>query len=211
MMTVVKWDRANEDAQATSAVFRLLADIWLKEPDEGMLSKLADSEFAQAYQAAGGDLTELAEATPESEIAERLACDYCQLFIGPRKPLSLHQSVWSEGRLEGAAVRGVREFADVLGLSLDELESSMPDHLSVELGIMATILDRYQLAEDDSDERSALGEIAQSFFARHLTWPGPLFRQAHQRSETSFYRGLIRLTDDFLRAESATMLSEPEA
>lgn len=186
------------DSTALAASFDLLARLWLREVDEELLASLGESPIRDAFVAAGGSLVELDSTDADTDPVEALAIDYCQLFIGPGEALSPHQSVWEEGRLEGAAVSSVREFADASGIDLKQAGQVMCDHLGVELWVMGQLLSLLADSENSEEVRVALHEMIRTFQDRHLTWSSSLISKAYDRAETDFYRGVMEMTRELI-------------
>jgi TorA maturation chaperone TorD len=194
-----------EELTARSGVYRLLARLWLREVDEALWSALRQPPLSEFFTQAGG-------LPPEAEVDE-LAIDFCQLFLGPTGHLPPYQSVWERGQFQSPATSSMHAFADLIGYEFgSQPHAAMPDHLGVQLDVMASILEVVAdafAAEDATDcDRAAAGnridtatEVATTFFQRHLAWPEPLFLAAEPRATTGFYRSVIALTREFLHHE----------
>jgi len=185
-----------------AAVYELLARLWQCELTVDQLTELQQDNLRIAYEAAGGFVPR--ELTGEQ--LDQLAMDYCQLFIGPSGHLLPYQSVWSEGRFEGATTASLREYVEILEDAGNWSATSPLDHLAIQLEMMGFILTAQAHLTDES-ARNGNVAIAARFFHDHLAWAVPLCKAAQKRSQTEFYRTLTKLTEVFIEEES-NLLSE---
>ena len=188
-----------EDAAARSGVYRLLARLWLREVDHGFLDRLSTPPLSELYVGAGGWLPEAFD----DETVEQLEIDYCRLFVGPVDHLPPCQSVWQSGQFQGSAVESMSRFMKVIHYAVDGLPAGiMLDHLGVQLDVMVRILEHLSALPADSKDREAVSELAQSYFAAHLSWPSQLFEAAASRASSDFYRCMIGMTREFLALDA---------
>ncbi|GAB4135487.1 MAG: hypothetical protein Tsb009_01830 [Planctomycetaceae bacterium] len=189
-----------EEMTARSAVFALLARLWLREVDRPLLDDLLETNLRTAFEDTGGVLP----ANNNNDTLEELAIDYCQLFIGPKHHLPPFQSVWTTGQFQGATVESMNVYLDVANFNRDDIPNGiMPDHLGVQLLLMSHLLREAALWPGDSDEKQSLQELLSTYFTGHLTWAGPLLEAAASKASTDFYRSVIRMTDEFLKSEAS--------
>lgn len=177
-----------------AAVYRLLGRLWLKEIDEQGLRDLRTPPLRTAFVAAGGALP---PGDADGKTLEDLAVDYCQLFVGPSGHLPPHQSVWTEGQFQGEASVALQTQYRALKLPPP---AGMADHLGELLNCMGVIIER--LAEETSVTPSDL-DAAGQFFNQRLGWTDKLCKLAAERAQSTFYRGVVSMTHDFLSEESA--------
>ena len=175
-----------EDHTAASHLYRLLSRLWLHEADVPLLQEMWSDPLKTALLANGCRLP-----PPTEPSLETLDSDFCQLFIGPANPLRPVQSVWLEDRLEGAATHSMRDHYLPLLTTFKLPSNLMPDHLAVQLALMAEFID------------AEIEGLPRRFFQEHLSWTNPLTTAATHRSETDFYRSIITLTADFLASEAS--------
>lgn len=179
-------------------MYGLLARLWLREADEALLTELCSPPLSDFFVQAGGSLPE--KDNPHA--VEELAVDYCQLFVGPAKHLPPFQSVWQTGQFQSLATAAMKQWIETTGYKSGHAANpTMPDHLGVQLDVMAHILSRHGIAHKKADSDIASHERTQTFFRTHLTWPAPLLKIAIARAESPFYRSLIQMTRDFLECE----------
>ena len=175
------------DSRASVEVYRLLSRLWLREIDAELLSRLQSEPMRSA-------LSELGMEVPASTVDE-LGIEYCRLFVGPRDHMPPVQSVWLRSELDTELTTSVRHYAELLGYGL--YPQDMPDHLGVQLGLMAHAI---SLVEENPGTQE-YQEIASDFFRRHLTWPTDLLQAVQKRSDASFYASLAAITQQFLKLE----------
>jgi TorA maturation chaperone TorD len=181
-------------------MYHLLARLWLREVDQPLLCEFDLPPLRDAYLEAGG----LLPLGQQLQVIEQLAMDYCRLFVGPTGHLPPLQSVWQSGRFEGAAAESMATFVEVIGYDSSSLPSgTMLDHLGVQLDVMGYILGQVPIGAAEWCEVDGIRDVAQTFFAAHLSWPGPLLQLAQRQAETDFYRRMIMITRQFLHEETS--------
>ncbi|MEM9411742.1 MAG: molecular chaperone TorD family protein [Planctomycetota bacterium] len=177
-----------EDYEQLSSVYHLLSMLWLKEPDQQLLTALSADELKSVIESLGGNVPE--EIT--SEIVEELAIDYCQILIGPQGQVSPIQSVWEQGELQSQASSSMREFFELLpGF---EPQNSIPDHFGVQLQFMSELFH----AAAEYEDHDLVTQNADEFYQMHLQWAAPFFAAVAEKANTHFYAGLANLTANFL-------------
>jgi TorA maturation chaperone TorD len=195
----------SEDATARSGMYRLLARLWLGEADRGLVKELRTPPLREAFSQAGGILP----PDDQGHTVEQLAIEYCRLFVGPMDHLPPYQSVWQSGQFHDAATASMEEFIEIVGYDTNALPRGMMfDHLGLQLDVMGHILDKRSVAPCDTELLRIILEIEQSFFASHLLWPAELLEAAARIATTGFYRSVIKMTRDFLNAETNERLLE---
>lgn len=179
-----------------AAVYRLLARLWKQEVDAVTLEELQRGAVHESYIAAGGSLP---EAVNQATL-DALAVDFCQLFLGPTGHLPPYQSVWSDGQFHTSPVVSVRRYLQLLDAKQWDQER-MLDHLSVELAVMASLLERLQQVDRKARHFDDLAQVVVAFFREHVAWAKTFCKAAHRRAQTEFYRSLFEVTADFLDSE----------
>jgi TorA maturation chaperone TorD len=180
------------DQTQLAATCRLIASFWLQEVDVAKLELLQDSQVRKAWIELGG--VTLDDRSEPAATLDRLAADYCQLLIGPKKHLPPVQSVWADHNFQSVAasstVRFYELFADYRS------PGTIPDHLGCQLDFAAFLLDRV------AHEQAAEQVLAQ-FWAEHLSWAGRLLHQVTVKADTEFYRSLATMTEQLIKELSA--------
>lgn len=181
-----------QDFIQLSSVYALLSQLWQSEIDMPTLKALNEPDMRDAYESMGGILPEA-----NDQVVEDLAVDYCQLLIGPQNAISPVQSVWEENKFEGRAAVSMRKyFETVPSFHTDE---NVVDHLGVQLAFMAELFVQASTAEHPE----TFEDIAAHFIADHIAWTNSFFERIEARAETGFYKGLAKLSRDFLAFEFA--------
>jgi len=187
-----------EEAAARSGTYRLLARLWLREVDRDLLQKLREPSLGRSFVQAGG----IFPASQDDRAVEELAMDYCRLFLGPSDHQPPFQSVWQTGQFHGESAASMKCFVDMLAYDRDSLpRGTMLDHLGVQLDVMGHLLDRAATSHFDAEMLEGVLEIADAFFARHLSWPTDLLVSSARRAQTEFYQAAIMMTGSFLDCE----------
>ena len=187
------------DLKPLADTYQLLARLWITELSEPLLQSLLAPPMSRVFVAAGGSLP----ADAELATLEELAVDYCQLFRGPANHLPPFQSVWQHARFQAAPVESMQSYMHAIGYVND---SSMPDHLGIEMDVMGRLIQSVARFEDELDENLSL---ISTYFVRHLTWADRLFDLAVRRAQSEFYRSVIVMTREFLESEKSFWMSSP--
>jgi TorA maturation chaperone TorD len=196
---------ANDELLCRAAVYRLLARLWKHELDAETLDELLHGAMRESYIAAGGSLPQ----SVDQETLDALALDFCQLFLGPTGHLPPYQSVWDNGQFHGSSTESLRGYLELL--STDEWNrEEMPDHFSLELEVMAHLLEQLDQICPESPDFDSLTQLVSAFFHDHLAWVEKLCTVAASRAQTDFYRNMIRVTTEFLDQETTTSFAIPQ-
>jgi putative dimethyl sulfoxide reductase chaperone len=206
---------ANRDADRAiverANLYGLLAEIWRGPLSLVTLRALREPDFLSSLHNAGADPGDAFRQQPEDELLEALAVDYTQLFDGPRGHMPPYESVQRArdgGELNGEAAAHIRGFLADRGFRLTEQRDNLPDHIAVELEIMAALL---QLEADAwrAGDREAVQQCRddqRAFFVAHPGGWGPEFgRRIEARAETTFYQAVGRLLTGFLEVEASEL------
>lgn len=164
-----------------AAVGDLLARLLLFELDREEIVRLRQPERAAALAAVG---LALPEGEPET-LAEGLAADYFDRFIGGPRGRPLVLSLWEEGRYDAAAAAELRRLTEELGFefSADSARGAPPDHLGSILLLHGELL------------RRGFPELS-AFRRRFLAW-APAALGSSGRGP-GFYDKLLGCTLDYL-------------
>lgn len=181
-----------QDFIQLSSVYALLSKLWQSEIDLPTLQALNEPDMRDAYESMGGFVPEA-----NDQVIEELAVDYCQLLIGPQNPISPVQSVWEENKFEGRAAVSMRKYFETIpSFQTDE---KVVDHIGVQLAFMAELFSQASTA----DHPETFENVAAHFVADHVAWSEEFFTRIEERAQTGFYKGLAKLSRDFLAFEFA--------
>jgi TorA maturation chaperone TorD len=132
------------------------------------------------------------------------------LFLGPGSHISPHESIHYErddgdwGRHWGASTVEVKKFVESLGLKYRENDTSIPDHISVEMEVMQKVIDKEREAWSKNNRKDALHylKIEKMFMEDHLSkWVPQFCDKVMSGAEMSFYREIAKLTKSFIEFE----------
>lgn len=163
--------------------------------------------FLEALANAGVHLNSGFQDQPEECLVEAFAIDFTQLFHGPRGHILPYESVQTGidgGELNGTAASAVADFLNRFGLALDREARQFPDHISIELEVMAELARRETDAWQASDGPAVRACLhhQRDFLGSHLAKWGPAFcRQVQERAQTPFYSQIASLLGDLLGSE----------
>jgi TorA specific chaperone len=127
-----------------------------------------------------------------TSIARELAIAYTLLFDGVAGPgtVSLYESAYSGtgGRLFQKAAGDMELLLQGFGLSVSEDCCEPPDHLSIELALLSTVL------------RGNDGDCVASLRDRLLAWVPEFARRCDRVDRSGFYCGAAMVLNDLLRS-----------
>jgi len=195
-----------------SSLYALLARVFRAEPDADLIQTVRRPDFVEALGSMGVAFDETTLAAPVDEMIETLTVEYTRLFIGPGGHVAPMESIHHElpegkwGALWGDSTVEVKKFVESVGLEFRGEFESLPDHVSVELELMAALCARESelLGEGETGTALVCLEAEKTFLRDHAAkWiPGfceKVIRQAH----LSFYRELAKVTKSFVEFEAA--------
>ena len=186
---------SGDEFTALAGFYQLLQRLWQSEVDAPLLAQLQDGPLAEV----AGELKIPLDDGPPQQVLEELAVSYCQLLIGPANHVPPYQSVWSDGQLQSAATTSMRSYLEIVGEQ--PTDSSLVDHLGIQLQVMMRIVSELAAAQPESDRYRELQALACRFYHEHLTWPGKFLATAQQATDSPFYRAVARVTAEFLEQE----------
>lgn len=205
-----------ETAKARGNVYGLLANVFRAEPTVALVKEMQAQGFSEALSALGLSLGDsFHEASPD-KLAEDLALEFTKLFIGPGPHISPHESanidaeIPMEATLWGPQTVKVKKFIEATGLEYDESFTGMPDHISAELEFMQrlTAKEAEAWAKPDEEFAANIVKIEQRFLGEHLSQWAPRFcDKVVDQSEHPFFRGIAKVTKDFLEFECQSFAS----
>lgn len=206
-----------EIAKHRSNIYALLAAIYHKEVTPALLKQIKEPQFLEVLSELGAKLEDDVLKGSEDKLIEDLAVEYTRLFLGPGKHISPHESVHHErddgdwGRLWGKSTVEVKKFIEASGLEYKSEYSGLPDHISVELEFMQKVTEREAQAWEGKDKDGAIYclKIEKKFMDDHLKKWIPIFcDKIIAETESSFYKGMAKLTKKFIEFESEEIKSK---
>ena len=197
-----------------SYVYGFLATIYRKEMTPELLDQLRDPQFLEAMVGIGIHVGERFSTLSKKSLVDNLALEYTRLFLGPGRHVSPHESVhfakdggkwdslWGESTVE------VKRLIESLGLRFKEDDSSIPDHVSVEMELMQKITERESQAWAEEDKEGALNclSVEKRFLEEHLCkWIPRFYERVAAQADFKFYREIAKLTMDFVEFEKESV------
>jgi TorA maturation chaperone TorD len=149
----------------------------------------------------------LGEGDSPAQALDALAVEYCRLFIGPQPMCPPFASACrGEALLGGRARTRLEEFLARNGLVLTEdlMRIASPDHVAVELAILAMLHDRLHAAEEEGSEAVTLASrVLAEFLGGHvLPWVPDWFLGVEAHAGHPLYRSAAQLGLALLEEES---------
>jgi TorA maturation chaperone TorD len=191
--------------------YEVLVALFGKEPSGEVLQRLANGSRERG-QAAGNlhpllgegweALERFVTATPPEQLAENVAEEYVQLFIGPLgAAVNAYESFYLAGRLMARPLAAVRDFLRTAGIEKLQEYSEPEDFLAFELEVMRWLIGKQMAASDPKDEKQWI-ELQAGFLKEHLLVWGPACAKDIERAECAkFYRSAAKILQGFLELE----------
>ena len=207
-----------EISSERASLYRLLATLYFKPLDNEQIEAIADcasgeaesdeSPFAEAFRDIYGALRLRHTGTREILGADFTAVFYGTKTIDERTAMpyeSLHDQ--SCGRFMGQARGEVVHILKAAGLKVPQNIDLPEDHLSFICAYLALTCDEQerQARAGNLDELRKVSADQNLFFEKHLqSWVPSFAKYARRFVETRFYRGVLELTEIFVKEEDAT-------
>jgi len=210
----------DEVAEARSQIYNLFGALYLELPGLPLLESVFGDEFERQLSMAATklDLTKMKRGLklvtrfvndfkdqPRDEVLTLVSVDRTRLLRGVNaqlSPLPPYESVYREGRLWGESTVDVAHTFPKLGAKLPEQWTEPPDYIGIEFDLMRLICQSEHDAWHSGDAAKALEylEAGRDFLKKHiLLWVPGFCDQMYQRAEITFYQGIARMTDGFVK------------
>lgn len=190
-------------------VYGLLSTVFRRPLDAAKLARLRTDEMRTALAAARIDPGAEFTATEVGDLLDRLAIDYTRLFHGPEERRSPYESIQTgaSDTLMGEPAQCLRRFMAENGFEMAD-RGELPDHISVELALMATLAEREAaaIAAGETATAAKASALQRRLMGEHLgRWAEAFADQVAARAETRFYAAMAELLANFVAAERADM------
>lgn len=153
--------------------YRLLADFFLKAPEEDMLRAVKEDFDLES-----------------EETAEEINTDFDRLFSYPEGKLPPIESFFLTLESNSSSEEVAEMYAKA-GLTIEEEFALIPDHLYLELLFMSYLIETNKY------------ELQEMFLGEHLlNWVPDYCDELLKEAKTVFYREIAEITRDFLISES---------
>ncbi len=175
-----------------AAIYAFLKVVFVTEPSLELLQCLRAPEILKSFQFSGVDLD--IGSFDESQLS-KLIEDYTQLFIGPKKHISLNESIYTDRtpRFWGESTVVIKKLIGYIGLELDEHWKQMPDHISVEFELMQKLLEAKQEAltnQQDAVADQCTQAINGLYHDHIIKWVPKVCDQVIEKAQTSVYKAI---------------------
>jgi TorA maturation chaperone TorD len=141
---------------------------------------------------------------------ENLVQEYHDLFTVPlSKYVIPYESVYREGCLRGQSSVYIKTIYNKLGFQIPRNYYELPDHIGIELAFMATLCKEEHKACGTKNGKRArsLRKIESRFLNEHITrWLPELCNKICEKTKSSFYLGMSKITLDFVLADTRTLI-----
>jgi TorA maturation chaperone TorD len=191
--------------------YEMLVALLRKEPSGELLQRLANGSRERG-QAAGNlhpllgegwkALERFMAGTPPEQLAETVAEEYVQLFIGPlAAAVNPYESFYLTGRLLARPLAAIRDFLKAVGIEKLQEYPEPEDFLAFELEVMRWLISKQMAASDPNNEKQWI-ELQADFLKEHLLVWGPACAKDIERAEgAKFYRCAGKILQGFLELE----------
>jgi len=161
------------DHKDLAATYRLLATLFLKEPDMGLLLELSE----------GLDID-------ISDSADEIAEDFTGLFYGIADPVYPFESFYREsgkpfGMLGGDVADDLQRAYSRAGLVIDQDAGVPHDHIGIEFLFVSYLL-----------ENGMVDELRDFFEGHIIRWVPGFLDDMERKAGTAFYREIARIAKD---------------
>jgi TorA maturation chaperone TorD len=194
---------------AARDLYALCARLFASEVDAPLYQSLTQGPISPLVSLMGLEPGAPGEEDSPTEALDALAVEYCRLFIGPQPMCPPFASAWrGEALLGGRARTRLEEFLARNGLVLtdDLMRIASPDHVAVELAILAMLHDRAHAVEEGGEARAQVDRALAEFLGGHvLPWVPDWLHGVEEHAAHPLYRGAAQLGLALLEEERASL------
>lgn len=190
-------------------LYALCARLFAGEVDAPLYQSLTQEPSSPLVSLLGLEPGALGEEDRPAQALDALAVEYCRLFIGPQPMCPPFASACrGEALLGGRARTRLEEFLarHELVLTEDLMRIASPDHVAVELAILAMLHDRAHAAEEGSEIGAQARRALAEFLGGHvLPWVPDWLNSVEAQAGHPLYRGAAQLGLALLEEERAAL------
>lgn len=175
------------------AVAILLGEFWLRELTSARVEQLCAADITNALSALDWSLPQVTDGDLEDHL-ERLQIDYCQLLIGPQGHVSPVESIWIADQFQSQSIDKMKSFFDLLP------DYQPPDRFHDHVGVQLDFAGHLLIAADQQtpDELEQADNLLETYVQQCVAWAKPMLEKVHQQAQTSFYRQLTTVTQQWI-------------
>ncbi|MES9876587.1 MAG: molecular chaperone TorD family protein [Candidatus Sedimenticola sp. PURPLELP] len=213
------WKDLADSAKSRSEIYGLLTTVFREEPTEAFIMELKGPRLSGALSGMGVTLGDEFSNESEAQLTEALVLEFTQLFIGPDRHISAHESVFVEavggaGGLWGEKTVEVKAFIETTGLDYAKEFTGVPDHISVELEFMQKLTeweaDKWN--QEDRENAEYCQIVQRKFLERHLlSWTPQFCDSVMNQAKMTFYSSMADLTKNFMEFERQSIATDSAA
>jgi len=229
---------ARQEAEARGNMYCFLSAVYLCPPEQDLVRHIVANDILEELSSLlGGEAVAVLKKYAASSHLEKdvasLKQEYMSLFDVPtgryvtpfedvyqgKKGESKHR----RGPLMGERTIAVRRIYREAGAEMDQKCKELPNHIGVELSFMSFLCEMEAAAirveEGDAVQDQGKGKAATSsryrefqitFLQEHLNdWFPQLAQSIQVNAKSPFYKGLARITEEFLIQDEVNLLSPP--
>ena len=201
-----------DEATAREDMCRFLSACFY-EPGPEFAEEDLFGSIAAAASRLHPDLADRARQLGEAFVSDdlpTLLVDYTRLFLGPVEALAQpHESSWIKTPAEtGDRLSALLDLYKSGGFEIDDDFRELHDHIAVELEYLYLLTFRQNDAQSagSDDDVSSLARLERTLLNEHLgAWIEPFTMAVRSGAQTSFYRKLADLTEQFIQMEAARL------
>ncbi len=192
--------------KARQNAYDLLRCFFLQEPSEKFLAALKEENILNNLVGYDEDLdrgvqliSSVISSLEISSIIPDLVTEFNRLFIGPL-PIPLYESIYRSktGLFMQEETVDVKKRYMEAGLAVNPGNPFPDDHIGAELEFIFFLCQKAAQAEDKK-LRETLLKLQEKFFQDHLAvWISPLCDRLYQEAESSYFKGVARMTKGFV-------------
>jgi len=199
-------DEFQQLMKARQNVYDLLRCFFLQEPSQTFIAAIKEENILNNLVGYHEDLdsgvefiSSVISSTEISLIVPDLVLEFTRLFVGPF-PVPLYESVYRSqtGLVMQEETMDVRQKYMEAGLVVNPGKSFPDDHIGAELEFIFYLCQKAAHA-DDEESRVSFLKLQENFFRDHLAiWISPLCDRLFQEAESSYFKGVARMTKGFV-------------
>jgi len=192
--------------KARQNVYDLLRCFFLQEPSEIFLTALKEENILNNLAGYDEDLdigveliSTVISSLDISFIIPDLVAEFNRLFIGSL-PIPLYESIYRSktGLFMMEETVEVKKRYMEAGLVVNPENPFPDDHIGAELEFIFFLCQKAAQAEDEKLRETFL-KLQENFFRDHLAvWISPLCDRLYQEAESSYFKGVARMTKGFV-------------